>query len=156
VDFAALVTWCGTALLGLYMMTVWLIEYDPAGQGDAASQLHPVVVFTHLTLALSGLVVWAVYLLTDQQRLAWIALGALTVIGLLGLLMFARWIPVHRGPDRPAAPTPAPGTSTPAPGTPMAVPPESHFPEAVVACHGVLAATTYILVLLTSLNVGGS
>lgn len=148
-DFAALVTWCGTALLGLYMMTVWLIEYDPAGQGDAASQLHPVVVFTHLTLALSGLVVWAVYLLTDQQRLAWIALGALTVIGLLGLLMFARWIPVHRGPDRPAA-------LAPAQGTPMAVPPESHFPEAVVACHGVLAATTYILVLLTSLNVGGS
>jgi hypothetical protein len=149
VEFAALVTWCGTALLGLYMMTVWLIEYDPAGAGEAASQLHPVVVFTHLTLALSGLVVWAVYLLTDQQRLAWIALGTLTVIALLGLTMFARWIPVHRGPDRPAAPVPSPGN-------PAAVPPESHFPEAVVACHGLLAASTYVLVLLTALNVGGT
>jgi hypothetical protein len=149
VDFAALLTWCGTVCLGLYMMTVWLIEYDPDGRGDAASQLHPVVVFSHLTLALSGLVVWAVYLLTDQQRLAWIALGALTVIGLLGLLMFARWIPVHRGPDRPTAP------ARPA-GNPVAVPPESHFPEAVVACHGLLAATTYVLVALSTLNVGGS
>ena len=148
-DFAALVTWCGTALLGLYMMTVWLIEYDPAGEGDAASQLHPVVVFSHLTLALAGLVVWAVYLLTDQRKLAWIALGTLTVIGLLGLSMFARWIPVQRGPDRPVP-------RAPSPGNPVTVPPESHFPQAVVACHGLLAASTYILVLLTTLNVGGS
>ena len=63
--------------------------------------------------------------------------------------MFARWIPVHRGPDRPVAPAPSPGN-------PVAAPPESHFPEAVVACHGLLAASTYVLVLLTTLNVGGS
>ena len=42
------------------------------------------------------------------------------------------------------------------PGEPQPVPPESHFPEAVVACHGVLAVATYVLVLLTSLKVGGS
>jgi hypothetical protein len=149
VDFAALITWCGTVLLGLYMMTVWLIEYDPDAPGEAASRLHPAVVFTHLTLALSGLVVWAVYVLTGQDRLAWISLAALTVIGLLGLSMFARWIPVHRGPDRPPA-------RAPSPATPAAVPPESHFPEAVVACHGLLAGVTYLLVLLATLNVGGS
>jgi manganese efflux pump family protein len=149
VDFAALVTWCGTVLLGLYMMTVWLIEYDPAGRGETASQLPPVVVFSHLTLALSGLVVWGIYLLTDQQRLAWIAVAMLTVIGLLGLLMFARWIPAYHSQDRPV-------TSRQFPGDQRPVPPESHIPQAVVACHGVLAGTTYVLALLSALNIGGS
>jgi hypothetical protein len=149
VGFAALVTWCGTALLGLYMVTVWLIEYDPKRRGGSASRLPPVVVFSHLALALSGLVVWVIYLLNDERRLAWLAVGTLTVIALLGLLMFARWIPAYRSQDWPVAPQRFPGEPPP-------VPPESHFPEAVVACHGVLAATTYVLVLLTTLNVGGS
>lgn len=147
--FAALVTWCGTVLLGLYMVTVWLIEYDPARWGGTASRLPPAVVFSHLTLALSGLVVWIIYLVTDGQRLAWIAVGTLTVIALLGLLMFARWIPAYRSQDSPVLPQRFPGEPRPAP-------PESHFPEAVVACHGVLAAATYVLALLTTLKVGGS
>ena len=63
--FAALVTWCGTVLLGLYMVTVWLIEYDPARRGGTASRLPSVVVFSHLILALAGLVVWISYLVTD-------------------------------------------------------------------------------------------
>ncbi|HEY2575159.1 MAG TPA: hypothetical protein VGI74_02515 [Streptosporangiaceae bacterium] len=148
--FAALITWCGTVLLGLYMLTVWLIENDATGQGDSASQLPTPVVFTHLALALAGLAVWVAYLLTDRERLAWVAVGTLSVIMLLGLVMFARWIPVHRGPDDGAP------IHAPFPGEAMAAPPESNFPVAVVTCHGLLAATTYVLVLLTALNIGGS
>jgi hypothetical protein len=134
---------------GLYMLTVWLIENDATRRGEAKSQLPSAVVFTHLILAVSGLVVWVVYLLADQQRLAWIALGTLTAIALLGLLMFARWIPVHRGADLPVSPAQFPGGA-------LAVPPEGNIPEAVVACHGAFALITYVLVLLTTLNVGGS
>src|SRR5579859_6180387 len=159
--FAALMTWCGTVLLGLYMLTVWLIENDATGPG--ASHLPTPVVFTHLALAVSGLGVWVIYLLADRQKLAWVAVGALSLIVLLGLSMFARWIPVHRGPDEtaprapfPGEPLPFPGEPLPFPGYPPAAPPESNFTVAVVTCHGLLAVTTYVLVLLTALNVGGS
>jgi hypothetical protein len=153
--FTALITWIGTVLLGLYMLTVWLIENDATGPG--ASHLPAAVVFTHLALAVSGLGVWVVYLIADRANLAWVAVGALSAIVLLGVSMFARWIPVHRGVDEPVpALVPFPGDLSPFPGDPPAAPPESNFPVAVVACHGLLAATTYVLVLLTALNVGGS
>ena len=35
------------------------------------------------------------------------------------------------------------------------VPAEGHFPVILVACHGLLAVTTLILVLLTALGVAG-
>jgi hypothetical protein len=50
--------------------------------------------------------------------------------------------------------------TTPAPpamaGGAEGVPAEQHFPVAIVALHGLLAATTLVLVLLTALDVGGS
>lgn len=147
--FAALITWSATVMLGLYMLTVWLIEHDATGRGADASHLPTPVVFSHLGLALVGLTVWVVYLLTDRQELAWVAVGVLSVIALLGVLMFARWIPVHRGPDEPPS-------YAPFPREPVAAPPEGNFPVAVVTCHGLLAVTTYLLVLLTALAIGGS
>jgi hypothetical protein len=107
------------------------------------------VVFTHLTLALTGLAVWGLYLLTDREQLAWAAVGLLSVIVLLGLLMFTRWIPVHRGADEPNAHQAFSGHAADLPA-------EGNFPVAVVACHGVLATITYILALLTTLGVGAS
>jgi len=35
-------------------------------------------------------------------------------------------------------------------------PAESHFPVAVIAAHGLLAVVTLVLVVLTTLGVGGS
>jgi hypothetical protein len=35
-------------------------------------------------------------------------------------------------------------------------PAEQHFPVAIVGLHGLLAATTLVLVLLTAIGVGGS
>jgi hypothetical protein len=37
-----------------------------------------------------------------------------------------------------------------------AAPAESHFPVAVIAAHGLLAGVTLLLVVLTTLGVGGS
>lgn len=167
VGFAALITWFAAVLAGLYMLTVWLIENDVTGRHTAPSQLRVPVIFGHLALAITGLGVWVAYLVLDRDILAWASVGTLTAVILLGLTMFARWIPVYREPALPTAPAvlagpgrPA-GTVLPAGGTPpsellSAAPAESHFPVAVIAAHGLLAGVTLVLVVLTTLGVGGS
>ena len=145
--FAALITWFAAIVAGLYMLTVWLIENDVTARRVAPSQLPVPVIFTHLVLAIAGLALWVAYLILDRSTLAWAAFGVLAVIVLLGLTMFARWIPVYRGPAQSVHQAPD--------GIP-AVPAEGNFPLAVVATHGLLAGTTLVLVLLTALGIGGS
>src|SRR5579859_4782183 len=94
--FIALIVWFITALWGLYMLAVWLIENDATRQGNSASRLPLPVILAHVTFAVSGLGVWVAYLLLDRRFLAWTAVGILVAIALLGLTMFARWIPVYR------------------------------------------------------------
>jgi len=167
VAFAALITWFAAVLAGLYMLTVWLIENDVSARRAAPSHLPVPVIFGHLTLAVSGLALWVAYLILDRQMLAWIAFGLLSVIALLGLTMFARWIPVYREPvptaaKREAVPTGSLFQTVPAenPGQtmeePLAIPAEGNFPIAVVVTHGVLAGSTLVLVFLTALGVGAS
>ena len=49
--FIALIVWFVTALWGLYMLAVWLIENDATRQGKAASRLPLPVILGHVTLA---------------------------------------------------------------------------------------------------------
>jgi hypothetical protein len=132
-------------LLGLYMLAVWLIENDVTGRGVTPSRLPVPVVFAHLGLAATGLSVWVAFLIFNRKALAWTAVGILFAVALLGLTMFARWIPVHRGPSRPVSPPQPPASA-------LAVPAEGNFPVVVVAAHGLLAVTTLILALLTALG----
>src|SRR5215472_9247376 len=97
--FVALIVWFTTALWGLYMLAVWLIENDATRPGNSASRLPLPVILAHVTFAVSGLVVWVAYLLLDRPALAWTAVGILVAIALLGFTMFARWIPVYRMAD---------------------------------------------------------
>ena len=170
----ALITWIITALGGLFLLAIWLIEYDPDFQRAAATRLPVPVVATHVLLAVGGLFVWVGYLLTDEDSFAWIALADLAVVVTFGLTMAVRWVGVYRSKaDAGPAPIPAGITSTVASGTgglfvaagpamasggpaQLTVPPERHFPVSVVIGHGVCAFTTVVLVLLTVLGVGGS
>ena len=165
--YVALITWSAGALAGLYMLTVWLIENDVTGQHATPSQLRVPVIFGHLTLAIGGLGVWVAYLALDRDVLAWASVATLAAVILLGFTMFARWLPVYRAPALPMATAALPGpgwpaeTTLPAGGTPAAeqmfeAPAESHFPVAVIAAHGLLAVVTLVLVVLTTLGVGGS
>jgi hypothetical protein len=183
--FIALITWAGAALAGLYMLAVWLIENDVTKRGASASRLPVPVVFGHLLLAVTGLVFWVAYLLLDEKKLAWAAVGILLLIALLGLTMFARWIPVYRGTAPAAASLPAGGglpaglaSRSPAPyarargavpvptgpagqpapvaGLPPELPAEGNFPVFMVFAHGVLAVSTLVLVVLTTIGIGGS
>jgi hypothetical protein len=165
--FVALIVWFITALWGLYMLAVWLIENDATRKGTAASRLPLPVILAHVTFAVTGLIVWVAYLLLDRPALAWTAVGILVAIALLGLTMFARWIPVYRMADEEvsvpvgARSGGAPGAA-PAPG-PVAgigslreLPAEGSFPLLIVLAHGVFAVSTVVLVVLTALGVGGS
>ena len=145
--FATVITWFATVLMGLFMLAVWLIENDVTGQDVAPSRLPVPIIFGHLLLAASGLTVWVAFLVFNQKTLAWTAVGILGAIALLGATMFARWIPVYRGPARSAAPARPDGGA-------LAVPPEGNFPVVVVAAHGLLAVSTLVLALLTALGSG--
>ena len=92
----ALITWLTTAAAGLYLLAIWLIEYDREFQSAAATRLPVPVISTHVLLAVSGLVVWVIYLITDVQQLAITAALILVAVALLGLTMAIRWIRVYR------------------------------------------------------------
>jgi hypothetical protein len=143
---ASLISWFVTAFLGLYLLTVWLIEND-VSQRAVRSRLPGPVIGGHVLLALSGLVCWVVHLLFGSAAWGWAALGILAGVATLGLTMFTRWIPVH-----------AAYMAAEAAGSRSAesdFPAERAFPVTVVIIHGVLAVTTVTLVLLTVLGAGG-
>ena len=173
----ALIAWLTTAGGGLFLLAVWLIEYDRGYQTAAATRLPVPVISAHAVLALAGVVVWGAYLLLDDDGLAWISVAILAAVLTLGLVMAARWLHVYRTTARPGGapagvtagarqdgPTGAGGDLTAGGRPPGAVtagahqlvPPERNFPVPVVILHGICAAVTIVLVVLTALEVGGS
>jgi hypothetical protein len=150
-SLVALLTYLITATAGLYLLTIWLIEYDHEFQTAAATRLPVPVISAHALLAVTGLAVWGGYLLTDSSRLAWATVLILVLVAALGAVMAIRWVSVYRANAAPAARwAPADGTAS---GT---VPPERHFPVSVVIGHGVFAVATLTLVLLTAFGELGS
>src|SRR5437763_81811 len=92
----ALITWIMTVCAGLYLLAVWLIEYDIGAPGGAVSRLPRTVISGHVLLASSGLVAWVAYLIMNRDMLAWIALATLLAVAMLGFTMLGRWIMVRR------------------------------------------------------------
>lgn len=140
----AVALWITTAGGGLYLLSIWLIEYDKDFQSAAQTRLPPAVLASHVLLAVGGLLVWAGYLIFDQDRLAWTAVAALCLAATLGIVMAIRWVGVYRGSLAVATRPVREG------------PPERNFPLPVVIAHGAFAAATLTFVLLTALGVGGS
>jgi hypothetical protein len=159
----ALVTWITTAGVGLYLLSIWLIEYDKEFQTAAATRLPVPVLTSHVLLALGGLVLWVVYLIFDNDQVVWYSLAALAVAASLGVIMAIRWLSVYRAKRASeqeaamslAGPVTAPGNAA-AGRAEYLGPPERNFPLPVVLAHGMFAAATLTLVLLTALGVGGS
>jgi hypothetical protein len=145
VDLVALATWVIAAAGGLYLVAVWLIEYDREYQTAAATRLPVPVIGGHALLAVGGLVVWMIYVIGDDRRFAWAAVGALSAVVVLGLTMAIRWLGVRR------AQLAGTGTAT---VTVVVAPPERSFPVSVVVGHGLFAVSTYVLVLISTLRAG--
>lgn len=172
-SLAALFSWLITAGGGLYLLTIWLIEYDHEFQAGAATRLPVPVISAHALLAIFGLGLWGYYLFSNAARLAWATVAILAIVATLGLIMAARWIVVYRAHRSPWVAVAATGahsasaglfnsaatepsgagrvTYAAAPG-----PPERHFPLPVVIGHGIFATVTIVFVVLTALDMGGS
>jgi hypothetical protein len=139
---AALITWVITALGGFILLWTWISRGGLRDRAAGTSKFPPALILGHFLLAAGGLVLWIIYLATDTEALAWVAFAALLVVALMGFTMLTFWLQGRRVP-----------VTAGASGATRAGAPEQHFPVPVVVLHGLLAATTLVLVLLTA--VGG-
>jgi manganese efflux pump family protein len=146
-EWVALVTWVLTAGGGFVMLGLWLKHGGMQHSELPGDRIRSARILSHFALAATGLVIWIVYLATDSEGLAWVAFALLAVVAVLGFSMLAVWLR-----QRSHEPALAGAGAT----VREATPPEQHFPTPIVALHGLLAATTLILVLLVAAGVGGS
>jgi hypothetical protein len=164
VSTIALITWVATALFGLFMFAIWLIEYGGRDSGQPPSRLPSAVICGHVLLAGAGLSLWLVYLVADDDVIADIVLGLLVSAAALGFVMFSRWVSVYRQTTAPRKTADSALSFSPAPvsldaaAPPVhllerpAIPAEGNFPVGVVLGHGLFAGATIVLVLLTVLR----
>ena len=140
-EWAALIAWVATAGGGFVLLAIWLARGGMRQGREPGARIRPALILTHFLLAATGLLLWIIYVATDSDALAWIALVLLGIVAILGWTMFAIWYQ-RRQRGRVAE---AVDQGTPA---------EQHFPVPVVALHGVGAVTTVVLVFLTAIGVG--
>ena len=128
---AALAAWLVTVGLGLSMMARWITR--TRRHGAPSGGRGPVLNFTHLGLALTGLLGWISYLATGLAGLAWAACGLLLPVTGLGMtLVFL-------------APASNPARS---PVTPR------RSPAFVIAAHITAASLTILLAVLAAIGSG--
>jgi hypothetical protein len=138
----ALTFWLLTAVGGFYMMGV-AARTGNTRSGATESHLPSFVIFTHMALAMTGLAVFAIYMGTAADGLAWGALVILALVASSGLHMFFKWKKDRRGSEAEVARN----------RERLA---EQQIPSPVVLIHGVTAFATIVLLLLTALKVGNS
>jgi hypothetical protein len=109
----------------------------------------PALIFGHFLLAAAGLVLWIIYLAIRNDVLGWVALIVLGVVAVLGITLFALWIPAYQRSRATAAAGAQPSAQAPADTAQ-----ERSFPVAIVGAHGVLAVATLVLVVLTMVGIG--
>jgi hypothetical protein len=141
--WAALIAWVITALGGFGLLAIWLQRGGVKQGAEPGRRIRPQMIFTHLSLAATGLVLWIIYVASDTKGFAWVAFALLLAVAGLGFAMLALWLQRRQ-------------TRTPAAAGEGARPAEQHFPVLLVTGHGAIAATTLVLVLLAALDVGGS
>jgi hypothetical protein len=131
-SLAALAAWIVTVAAGSWLLAGWLVR-GGLRRGFARSAGVPrAVVVGHLSLALAGLLIWIVFLAADVAALAWAAVGVVLTVAGLGMATLAGGLPeaVSAGPDGGGGRTPV----------------------TVIALHGMLAATTILLVVLAAVG----
>ncbi len=138
-DVAALIVWFVTVGFGSYMVRRW-VSHGGLTRGGA-THFPAVRVFSHLGLAVAGLILWIAYVGTGAVVVGWIAVIDLVLVGTLGGLLFRRWTTDGRAAMSGRA----------EPGVDLA---EQHIARLPVVLHGALAAVTFVLALLATLGIG--
>jgi hypothetical protein len=150
-EWVALITWVITAGGGFAMLGLWLKNGGMEQSDAAGDRIRAARLFSHAGLAATGLVVWIIYIASDSKGLAWVAFVLLAVVALIGFSMLAIWLRQRSREPVAVAGAGAPAAGIAATGAQSA---EQQFPPAIVGLHGLLAATTLVLVLLVAAGVG--
>jgi manganese efflux pump family protein len=132
---AALGSWILTAGWGVYLLSRWL----PGGVfGGRWALLPGRLIYGHILLATAGLGAWVWYVYTESYRVGWASVLAISMVAAIGYVRFVQWLPKygqHAARER-------------VPGSPAA----RDFPYGAVLLHGMWAAVTLVLVLVTVLT----
>jgi hypothetical protein len=110
---ATLAAWLLTVAIGGYMLGRFVAGGGLRRQRAAGNRAGPAVVLSHFGLAVTGLLVWAVYLATSWLPLAWLGVGLLLPVAGFGMATLILWT---SGTSRSASRT-ASRTSEAAAGT---------------------------------------
>ena len=100
----ALVAWVFTAGIGVYMLRTWVTRGGLRRQRATGVGVPPAVVFGHASAALTGLVIWAGFVKTNWEPLAWLGVVLITAAIGLGVCTVTLWtpypvvVPVEVGP----------------------------------------------------------
>ena len=90
---AALIAWALTASIGVYMLRTWVARGGLRRQRATGVGVPPAVVFGHASAALVGLVIWAGFVKTKWDPLAWIGVALITGAISLGVCTVTMWTP---------------------------------------------------------------
>ena len=142
--------WVATAGVGLSMLVIWLTRGGAHQRREAQERLRPQLVFSHVALAVLGLGLWIAFLVTGDEVLAYVTLGTLAIVAVLGSTSYYIWQKRRLGRIKATStswdvPLPVMGSTD--------MPAEQHFPVAVVILHGVYAVVTVVVVTLIVVGV---
>jgi hypothetical protein len=130
--WVTLVAWVMTALGGTVLGALWARHEGPKqSEGIRWPRLG-----THVALAVTGLVFWVVFAAGGSETFAWIALGLLATVMVVGFSMVALWLRGRSSQDDLTW-----------------LPAEASFPLPLVAGHGILALLTLLLGILAVVGV---
>jgi LmbE family N-acetylglucosaminyl deacetylase len=165
---AAMVAWVLTASIGVYMLRTWVVRGGLRRQRATGVGVPPAVVFGHAGAALTGLLVWLVFIRTGWVLLGWLGVTLIVAAIALGVSTVTLWTPYPVAVP-PAVVSPAPVAETPAAPDPFVVTDEMiaglladssplarrpRFKPAglVPVAHGFAALTTFMLAVLAAVS----
>lgn len=133
--FAALAAWIMSAVVGAYLLMIWLANGGLRRQHTKVTRFPAAVVLAHPLIGVAGLAVWIMYLGTSRAIYAWSGFGLLALVVMLGFVMLTRWLVGRGGRHARGA--------------------EQHFPAVAVAIHGLVALATFALAFATAITAAG-
>jgi hypothetical protein len=135
-NWVVLIVWLLTAIGGFTLIGIWRRH---GGMDEGVMRRFPKALpGVHGLVAVISLVLFIIYLLGDIDSLKPVVLIGLLVTAVLGFWMFALWLGKNRQPVSPAV------------GADVARAPEDHFPNGLVALHGIAAVATLILYIVAA------
>ena len=163
---AALGAWVVTVAAGAWLLAGWLARGGLRRSFARSAGVPRPVIIGHFVLALTGLGIWIAFLAADVAALAWAAVGVILAVAGLGMATLAGGLPEEHQADAAGAGPPGTGVAggpsaragaagagvLPSRITAIQVP--AGKPLARIALHGVLAASTVLLVVLAAIGAG--